>query len=109
MGGMLRSSGYFITNLVACLSNVFWHAKVNHLFLIVPLKVDFQKYFSVPINCKFVGFRQVGDEVTCDVAAGVFYAKAVNNKTKIYRSCFMFKEARSSAGGDVATGDQVFD
>ena len=106
---MLRPSGHFITKLVACISNVFWHAKVNHPFLIVPLKVDFQKYFSVSINCVFVDFRQVADEVICVVAAGGFYAKVVDNKTNIYRSCFVFEEVRSSASGDVATDGQVFD
>ena len=51
----------------------------------------------------------MGDDSICVVAASVFYAKVVDNKTKKYRSYFVFEEARSSSGKDVATGGQVFD
>ena len=91
MGGVLWSGRHLVTKAVAALINVFWHTKVHSLFCVVPIEVYAKEYVSIPIDCAFILFGKVRDEVFGVVVTGIFHAKFVDDESNINGLCCMFE------------------
>ena len=79
---MLWSSGQFVAKSLASLSYVIRHTKVHFSICIIPIKVDTEEDFAVPVYSACICLGKVGDEVLRIIAAGVFYPEIIDHKTK---------------------------
>ena len=83
MGGMLGFGEHLVVEDLAFLCDVIRHAELYGAFLVVPVEMDAEEYFSIPIDGASKFFGKVVDEVLGIGAMDVFYAKIIHDETKI--------------------------
>ena len=60
-GGIFRFTGYFVVEYMAGLGTIIRHTKVHRAPLIVPVEVDTEEYFVLPIDGTSVFLGKVTD------------------------------------------------
>ena len=107
MQGMFRFTGSFVVERMAGLGAKIRHPKVQNAIWIIPVKVDAEEMFTLPINGTSVLFWEVVDEVLSVRFVCVFDSKAFYYEAKVEGSGFMFEEAWGTSGVYVSPSFKV--
>ena len=99
--GMLWCSGHLVVEYVAGLGDVIGHAEVYRAFVIVPVEMDAEENFAVPVYSAFVLLGEMVDEVVGVSFVDVFDSKVIDHETEIEVASFVFEQTWSTACMDV--------